>query len=324
MKAVVCTEFGPPEKLVIQDLPSPQPGAGEAVVSVRAAALNFFDTLIIEGKYQVRAEPPFSPVGELAGVVKSVGAGVSGVEPGDRVACAVGYGAAREEVVVRADRLVGVPDAVSDEIAASLFVTYGTSLHALKDRGRLQPGETLAVLGASGGVGISAIEIAKVMGARVIACASSADKLAFCRERGADETVDYAKEDLKERLKELTGGRGVDLVYDPVGGKFTEAALRATGWGGRYLVIGFAAGDIPRIPLNLILLKGSALVGVYWGSFCDHDPAAARANDEQILAWVAEGKLKPYVDKVYPLAETASAIRALADRAVMGKVVIKP
>lgn len=324
MKAVVCTQFGPPEQLVVQDLPSPEPGPGEAVVSVRAAALNFFDTLIIENRYQVRAEPPFSPAGEFAGVVKSIGAGVTGVKPGDRVACAIGYGAARGEVAVGAARLVHVPDGVPDEIAAGLFVTYGTSLHALKDRGALRPGETLAVLGASGGVGISAIEIGKVMGARVIACASSDDKLAFCRERGADETVNYATEDLKERLKELTGGKGVDLVYDPVGGAYTEAALRATGWGGRYLVIGFAAGDIPRIPLNLILLKGSSLVGVYWGSFCAHEPAAARANDEQILRWVAEGRLKPHIDAVYPLEETAKAIRAIADRAVMGKVVVKP
>lgn len=324
MKAVVCAAYGPPETLRLEELAPGVAGAGEVVVRVRAAALNFFDTLIIENKYQTKPALPFSPGAELAGIVTALGAGVTGFAPGDRVMAFTGYGAAREEVAVGAEQLIPVPDGIDDTIAAGLIVTYGTTIHALKDRADLKPGETLAVLGASGGVGIAAVEIGKAMGARVIACASSDEKLDFARAHGADDTVNYAREDLKERLKALTGGEGADVIYDPVGGAYAEAALRATAWGGRFLVIGFAAGDIPRIPLNLVLLKGCALIGVFWGAFVARDPARHRANTAQILAWVKEGRLAPHIDRTCRLDETADALRAIARREVKGKVVIVP
>ena len=324
MKAVLCTHPGGPDELEIRDLPDPVAGAGEAVVRVRAAALNFFDTLIIAGKYQTKPAFPFSPAAEFAGEVESVGAGVTAVTPGDRVAANIGYGAARQKVAVAADRLVKLPDDLDFERAAGLIVTYGTTLYALKDRAQLRTGETLAVLGAAGGVGLAAIELGKLMGARVIACASSADKLAFARQHGADATVNYADEDLKEALRRTTDGKGPDVIYDPVGGAYTEAALRAIAWGGRFLVVGFAAGAIPKLPLNLVLLKNCDMRGVHWGAWIERDRAGHRANLAEILQWCAQGKLSAHIHEVYPLDDVAQALRALADRKAMGKIVLKP
>ena len=256
MKAVLCKSFGPPDSLVVEDVPSPAPGAGEVVVSVRAASVNFPDVLIIENKYQLKPPLPFSPGSELAGVVKAVGDGVTAFKAGDRVMAITGYGAFAEEMKTDARRLFPIPGAMDFATAAAFGLTYGTSEHALVDRGALKPGETLLVLGAAGGVGLAAIEIGKILGARVIACASTDDKLAVCRQHGADDTINYATEDLRDRIKALTGGVGPDVVYDPVGGRYTEPALRSIAWRGRLLVVGFAAGDIPKIPLNLPLLKG--------------------------------------------------------------------
>jgi len=324
MKALLCTRYGGPDDLEIQNLPDPRPGPGEALVRVKAAALNFFDTLIIAGKYQYKPQMPFSPSAELAGVVEAVGDGVTGVRPGDRVAAYVGSGAARDMIAVDSGRLVKIPDGLDFDRAAGVCVTYGTTLHALKDRASIKPGEILAVLGASGGVGIAAVELGKIMGARVIACASSDDKLAFARKHGADETINYATDDLKEALRRVTGGKGADVIYDPVGGPYAEPALRSIAWKGRFLVVGFAAGEIPKIPLNLALLKGCDIVGVFWGSFIERDPAGHRANTEQLLEWCAQGKLSAHVHAVYPLAEAAAALKAIAARQVMGKVILHP
>lgn len=324
MKAVLCTRFGGPDDLALQDVPAPEPKAGEAIVRVKAAGLNFFDTLIIAGKYQQKPPFPFSPAAEFSGVVERVGAGVTRVAVGDRVAASLGHGAARELVVVNADKLVKVPDALDFDRAAALIITYGTTLHALQDRAELKAGETLVVLGAAGGVGIAAVELGKLMGARVIACASSDEKLAFTRKHGADETINYAKEDLREALKRVTGGKGPEVIYDPVGGPFTEAALRSIAWQGRFLVIGFAAGDIPKLPLNLVLLKGCDVRGVFWGAWTERDPAAHLAELAQLFRWAAEGKLSAHVHATYPLEQTAEALKVLADRKAMGKVIIKP
>lgn len=324
MKALLCTHYGTPDDLEIADIAEPKPGPGEAVVRVAAAALNFFDTLIIAGKYQFKPEMPFSPAAEFAGTVEKLGDGVTSVRVGDRVLGYMVAGAARERVAVAAERLVKIPDAVDDDHAVGICVTYGTTLHALKDRARLKSGETLAVLGASGGVGLAAVELGRLMGARVIACASSPEKVAFAREHGADDGIDYKAEDLKEALRRVTGGRGADVIYDPVGGAYSEAALRSIAWLGRFLVVGFAAGDIPKLPLNLVLLKGCDVQGVFWGSWIERDKAGHRANTEQLLAWVAEGKLKPHVHAVYPLSEAADALKAIAARKVMGKVILRP
>ena len=324
MKAVLAKAIGGPETLVVEDLPEPSPGPGEVLVAVRAAALNFFDTLIIRGRYQFKPPFPFSPGAECAGIVAQVGDGVSGWTAGDRVIAHLGWGACREQVVARAERLVRIPDGVGDEQAAGLTVTYGTSLHALKDRARLRPGESLAVLGAAGGAGLSAVELGRLMGAQVIACASSPDKLELARAHGADLILDYAAEDVKDGLKRLTGGRGVDVIYDPVGGDLAEPALRATAWEGRYLVIGFAGGGIPKIPLNLLLLKGCDVLGVFWGAFVERDPAAHAANMAELLAWVADGRLSAHVDAVYPLARTADALGVIARREARGKILVRP
>lgn len=323
MRALLCTHYGPPDDLEIVELPDPAAGPGEVLVKVAVAGLNFFDTLIIAGKYQFKPEFPFSPAAEFAGVVESVGAGVASPAVGDRVMAFIGWGAARERVVVRADKLVPIPPELDFERAAGLSCTYGTSYYALRERGGLKPGETLAVLGAAGGTGIAAVELGKVMGARVIACASSDDKLDFARQRGADRTVNYAREDLKDSLRRLTGGRGVDVIYDPVGGTYAETALRATAWQGRFLVVGFAAGEIPRIPLNLVLLKGCDIRGVFWGGWLDRNPAAHRADAAQIARWCVEGKLSGHVQAVYPLAEAARALKDIAARKVMGKLVLR-
>ena len=324
MKALLCTRYGTPDDLEFADIPDPEPGPGEAVVKVAAAALNFFDTLIIAGKYQYKPAMPFSPSAEFSGTVERVGTGVTGLKAGDRVLGYSGHGAARERIALSVERLVKLPDGVDFDRAAGLTVTYGTSLHALKDRARLQPDETLAVLGASGGAGLAAVELGKIMGARVIACASSAEKIAFAQKHGADTGIDYGKEDLKDALRRATEGRGADVIYDPVGGAYAEAALRSIAWYGRFLVVGFAAGEIPKLPLNLVLLKGCDVVGVFWGSWIERDKAGHRANTEQLLQWCAQGKLSSHVHAVYPLNEAAAALKAIAARQVMGKVILRP
>jgi NADPH2:quinone reductase len=284
--------------------------------------VNFPDVLIIENKYQFKPPLPFSPGNELAGVVKEVGPGVRNVRVGDRVMAFTAYGAFAEEVKLEARRVLPLPQEMDFQTAASLLVTYGTTDHALRDRGSLRAGETVLVLGAAGGIGIASIEIAKALGARVIACASADDKLAACRAHGADETVNYATEDLRERLKALTGGLGVDVIVDPVGGPYTEPALRSLAWRGRLLVVGFAAGEIPRIPLNLTLLKGCAIVGVFWGDFLRREPEAFAESVNQLLAWHREGKISPHVSATFPLSRAADAIRMMAARQAVGKIVV--
>jgi NADPH2:quinone reductase len=322
MRAVLCKSYGPPESLVVEDVPSPTPGPGEVVVSVKAAGVNFPDVLIIENKYQLKPPLPFSPGSELAGVVEQIGDGVTNVKRGDRVLAITGYGAFAEEAKVDAKRLIAVPDAMDFVAAASFGLAYATSDHALRDRGALKPGETLLVLGAAGGVGIAAIEIGKAIGARVIACASSDDKLAACRAHGADATINYATEDLRERIKVLTDGKGPDVVYDPVGGPYTEPALRSIAWRGRLLVIGFAAGEVPKIPLNLALLKGCAIVGVFWGDFAKREPARFAESIRQLWQWFADGRLKPHVSATFALDRAADALARMAGRKVIGKIVL--
>jgi NADPH2:quinone reductase len=322
MKAALCTTLDGPDAIRIMDIEEPVPGPGEVVVRVRAAGLNFFDTLISRGKYQYKPALPFSPAGEMAGEVAALGPGMTGLEVGDRVCGYLGWGCAREKVVAKAELLIRMPDAVTFEAAAGVNVTYGTAMHGLKDRGRLRPGETVAVLGASGGAGLAAVEVAKALGARVIAAASSADKLAICRRHGADDLVNYAEGDLKDALRGLTGGKGVDVVYDCVGGPYAEPALRATAWKGRFLVIGFAAGEIPKLPANLLLLRGCDAVGVFWGDAVTRDPAAHVAGMTEVLAWVAAGKLKPHVHATLPLERIGEAIGMLDKRTVTGKVIV--
>jgi NADPH:quinone reductase len=324
MKALLCTRYGTADDLELADIAEPKPGSGEVVVRIHAAALNFFDILIIAGKYQFKPAPPFSPAAEFAGTVESLGADVSGFKVGDRVLGYMTYGAAREKVAVGIDKLAKIPDALDFDRAAGVCITYGTTFHALKDRAALKPGESLAVLGAAGGVGLAAVELGKIMGARVIACASSDEKLEFARAHGADKGINYARSDIKEALRDATGGRGADVIYDPVGGPYTEPALRSIAWQGRFLVIGFAAGDIPKLPLNLVLLKGCDVLGVFWGSFIERDPKGHRANTQQLLDWCAQGKLSSHVHAVYPLAEAAAALKAIAARQVMGKILLKP
>ena len=323
MRALLSHQPGPPSTLVVEEIDKPVAKKGEVLVRVNVAALNFFDCLIIEDKYQFKPPRPFSIAAEMAGEVESVGEGVERFKVGDRVCGYVQGGTAREYVVAPEVVLSHIPDGVSDEHAACVMVTYGTSYHALKDRGELKEGETLAVLGASGGVGQAAVELGKIMGARVVACASSDDKLAFCRECGADETVNYATEDLKARLKQLGGSTGMDVIYDPVGGDFSEAAFRSIAWGGRFLVIGFAAGPIPKIPLNLALLKGADLRGVFWGAFTMREPKVNRQNIDDLLGWLADGTLKPHVDSIFPLEEAEAALNKIASRNVKGKVLLK-
>ena len=322
MKAVLCKQFGPPESLVIEELPSPKAAAGEVVLTVRAASVNFPDFLIIQNKYQFKPPLPFSPGSELAGVVKEIGAGVTNVRPGDRVIAFTTFGAFAEEVKTEAVRLLPLPEKMDFVTGAAFLLTYATSDHALRDRGTLQSGETLLVLGAAGGVGLAAIEIGRALGARVIACASSEEKLAVCREHGADAAINYAKEDLRERIKALTEGRGVDVVYDAVGGPYTEPAFRSLAWRGRLLVVGFAAGEIPKLPLNLALLKGASVVGVFWGDFARREPRAFAESAQQLARWYAEGKLRPHVSQTMPLERAAEAIKLLASRQAKGKVVL--
>jgi NADPH2:quinone reductase len=307
---------------VIEDVPSLTPGARQVVLAVKAASLNFPDVLIIQNKYQVKPPLPFSPGSEAAGIVKAVGDGVTHVRAGDRVMAFTTYGAFAEEAIADAGRVFAIPDSMDFATASAFGLAYGTSDHALADRGALQAGETLLVLGAAGGVGIAAIEIGKALGARVVACASSDGKLAVCREHGADATIDYATEDLRERIKQLTNGRGIDVVYDPVGGPYTELALRSLAWRGRLLVVGFAAGDIPKIPLNLTLLKGCSIVGVFWGEFTRREPALFAGRVRQLGRWFEEGKLRPHISATLPLDRAADALKMMAERKVIGKLVL--
>lgn len=322
MKAVLCKAFGPPESLVVQHVPPLKAKPGQVVISVKACGVNFPDTLIIHGKYQFKPEMPFSPGGEVAGIVKAVGEGVTTAKVGDSVIAFTGWGGFAEEVCTDAARLIPMPPGASFELAASFVMTYGTSYHALKDRANIQPGETLVVLGAAGGVGLAAVELGKVLGARVIACASSDEKLAVCGKHGADETINYSREYLKDRLKELTGGKGVDVAYDPVGGDYAEPVIRSMAWKGRYLVVGFAAGEIPKIPLNLTLLKGSSLVGVFWGSFAAQEPKKNQQNLMELVGMLMQGKLKPLISARYPLERAADALNDIIQRKVTGKVVL--
>jgi NADPH:quinone reductase len=321
MRAVLARRYGPPETLSVEDLPSLSAAPGEVVVAVHAAAVNFPDTLIIEDKYQIKPPLPFSPGGEVAGVVKALGEGVKGLRVGDPVIAACRWGGFAEEVLVAPDRLVPVPRGVSMEAAASLMMTYGTTQYALQDCAHLAPGETLLVLGAAGGTGLSAIELGKLMGARVIAAASSPEKLALCSERGADETILYTPQNLKDEIRRLTGGEGVDVVYDPVGGDYAEPALRGMAWGGRYLVIGFTAG-IPKLPLNLPLLKGCSIVGVFYGAFARKFPQRYAQLRSELVGWLAEGRIRPAITARYPLEQAAEALRVVAAREAIGKIVL--
>jgi len=292
------------------------------VVTVKAASVNFPDVLIIQNKYQFKPPLPFSPGSELAGVVKEVGSGVSAWKPGERVIAFTTYGAFAEEVKTEAARLLPLPAGMDFVSGAAFLLTYGTSDHALRDRGALKAGESLLVLGAAGGVGLAAIEIGSALGARVIAAASSEAKLAVCREHGADATINYATEDLRKRVQALTEGRGVDVVYDPVGGAYSEAAFRSLAWRGRLLVVGFAAGEIPKLPLNLPLLKGAAAVGVFWGDFARREPQIFAESVSQLTRWYAEGRLRPHVSQTLPLAKAAEALKLLASREAKGKIVL--
>jgi NADPH2:quinone reductase len=324
MRALLCKIHGQPETLVVEDVPSPEPAAGQIVVAVKAAGVNFPDALIIQNLYQFKPPLPFSPGGEIAGVIKAVGEGVKHWKPGDTVAALTGWGGFAEEVAVDAKLAIPLPPGVDFRLAATFVMAYGTTHHALKDRAALKAGETLLVLGAAGGVGLAAVEIGKVLGARVIAAASSAEKLEICRRHGADETINYATETLQERVKALTDGKGCDVIYDPVGGDFSEPAFRSVAWRGRHLVVGFAGGAIPKLPLNLALLKGASIVGVFWGDFAKREPQANMAGIQELLGWLAAGKLKPLISGSFSLETAPKALRALMDRKATGKLVVVP
>jgi len=321
VKILQCKAYGPPESLVLEEVAPAPVGRGEVRVRLHAAGVNFPDVLIIQGKYQFKPEMPFAPGGEAAGEITEVGDRVTGYKVGDKVIVMTGWGAFAEEIVVGADRLAPLPPGMSYEEGAAFLMTYATSHHALKQRARLQPGETLLVLGAAGGVGLAAVELGKAMGARVIAAASTPEKLALAKEHGADEGINYAAESLRDRLRELAPN-GVDVVYDPVGGELSEQALRSIAWKGRFLVVGFAAGPIPSIPLNLALLKGCEIVGVFWGAFTVREPDLHRENVAELIELFQAGKIRPLVSKTYPLAEGGRAIRDMMERRVTGKVVV--
>ena len=324
MQAIVCTQWGPPDSLVLQQLPDLTAAAGQVVIEVQAAGVNFPDVLIIQNKYQFKPELPFTPGSELAGIVRAVGEGVTHYQAGDKVIAFVALGAFSQQVAVPVQAVMPMPPGMDFDTAAAITLTYGTSHHAVVDRAQLKAGETMLVLGAAGGVGLAAIEIGKALGARVIAAASSDDKLAVCREHGADATINYSTEDLRAAIKAATGGKGPDVIYDPVGGIYTEPAFRSIGWRGRYLVVGFANGDIPALPLNLTLLKGASLMGVFWGEFAKREPKANLAAMRELMGWLAAGKIRPHISARYALADTASALNAMAARKVTGKVVIQP
>ena len=322
MRAVLCKELGMPDSLVLEEVPSLTPGAGQVLISVQACGVNFPDTLIIQGKYQYKPDLPFSPGGEISGVVKQLGSDVDSLQIGDRVIAFSTWGGFAEELVVDQNRTVIISDKMDYERASAFVLTYGTSYHALKDRAHLREGETLLVLGASGGVGLSAIQLGKAMGAKVIAAASNAEKLSVCQENGADHLINYAQDDLRQSVKEITEGRGVDVIYDPVGGSFSEKALRDMRWGGRFLVVGFAAGEIPKVPLNIPLLKGCSVLGVFWGEFTKREPEANKQNNKELMNLFDQGKISPHLHRVYPLEKAGEALNELLQKRVIGKVVL--
>lgn len=322
MKAILCRSFAPIDALTLETVEPPVPGPGEVVIDVAAAGINFLDGLMVQGKYQTKPPFPFSPGSEVSGRIRAVGEGVTGFAPGDRVASFCRVGGYAEAVSAPANQTYPLPDAVDFVPAAGFLITYGTSYHALKDRAQIRPGETLLVLGAAGGVGLTAVELGKVMGAHVIAAASSAEKLALAKDYGADELIDYSQGGLRDQVKALTGGRGVDVIYDPVGGALAEEAIRCLAWEGRYLVIGFAAGEIPKFPANLLLLKSSSILGVYWGDSLKADPERHARNIAELFALQGEGKLRPHISETYPLERAVEALRQVMDRKVKGKVVL--
>lgn len=324
MKAVLCKTWGLPDTLVVEDLPDVVPGPGQVAIDVHAAGVNFPDVLIIQNKYQFRPELPFTPGSELAGVIRAVGDGVTNFKPGDKVLAFVSQGAFAQQIAVPATMAMPMPPGLDFDTAAAVTLTYGTSHHAVVDRAQLKAGETMLVLGAAGGVGLAAIEIGKALGARVIAAASSDEKLEVCKAHGADATINYSTQDLREAIKTTTDGKGPDVIYDPVGGGYTEPAFRSIAWRGRYLVIGFANGEIPKLPFNLPLLKGASIVGVFWGEFAKREPKANLAAMQELMKWMAEGKVRPHISGRYALAETAQALNDMAARKVTGKIVIQP
>ncbi|WP_334187684.1 NADPH:quinone oxidoreductase family protein [Noviherbaspirillum sp.] len=324
MKAILCKSWGLPDTLVVEDLPEVTPGAGQIAIDVQAAGVNFPDVLIIQNKYQFKPELPFTPGSELAGVVRAVGEGVTQHKVGDKVLAFVSQGAFAQQIAVPAQAAMPMPPGLDFDTAAAVTLTYGTSHHAVVDRAQLKAGETMLVLGAAGGVGLAAIEIGKALGARVIAAASTDEKLAVCKEHGADDVINYTTQDLREAIKAATGGKGPDVIYDPVGGIYAEPAFRSIGWRGRYLVIGFANGEIPKLPLNLTLLKGASIVGVFWGEYARREPKANAAAMRELMGWMAEGKIKPHISGRYALADTPQALNDMAARKVTGKVVIQP
>ncbi len=324
MKAVVCKAWGLPETLVVEDLPERIAAPGEVMIDVMAAGVNFPDVLVIQNKYQFKPALPFTPGNELAGVVRAVGEGVDHLKAGDRVFAYVAHGAFAQQASVPANTVLKMSDDIDFDTAAALTLTYGTSHHAVVDRAQLKAGETMLVLGAAGGVGLAAIEIGKAIGAKVIAAASTDEKLAICRQHGADECINYSTEDLREGIKRVTGGKGPDVIYDPVGGGYTEPAFRSIAWRGRYLVIGFANGEIPKLPLNLPLLKGASVVGVFWGDFARREPAHHVAAMDELMQWHREGRIRPHISATYALAETPQALNDMASRKVTGKIVIRP
>jgi NADPH2:quinone reductase len=324
MRVAQFSEFGGPQALRLEEVTAPSPGPDEVLIKVSAVGLNFFDTLLLRNKYQVSPPLPFSPGAEIAGTVERLGVNVTDLKLGQRVAAYVGGNGCREQVVTKAKNAVPIPANVSDEVAAGIIITYGTALHGLQDRAALQPGETVAVLGAAGGAGLAAVELAKLMGARVIAVASSGDKLALARENGADEGINYEEEDLKARLKQLAAPKGIDVLYDAVGGAHAEPSVRAMAWEGRYLVVGFASGTIPRIPLNLVMLKGCAVIGVFWTAFVERYPEKHRANMIKLLDWCAKGLISPHIHASFGLIETAKALSLIEGRQVTGKVIVNP
>lgn len=322
MKAVMCTEYGPPERLQLQEIPSEDMKPGHVRVDVRAAGVNFQDTLIIEGTYQFKPDLPFSPGGEVAGVVSEVAGDVDGIAVGDHVLALIGHGGFREEVLAAKDKILKYPPQMDFAEAAAFLTNFGTSYHALADRAHLQAGETLLVLGASGGVGLAAVQIGKALGARVIAAAGSAQKLTLCKENGADELINYDEGPYKDKVKALTGGKGADVIYDAVGGDYFDQALRCINWNGRILVVGFAAGRIPSAPANLMLLKGASLVGVFYGRFKTEEPEASERNIETLVDMYKKGKLRPHISRRVPLEQAVDALNLFVNRQAEGKIIL--
>jgi NADPH:quinone reductase len=322
LKALLCRELGTAEGLGIETIEEPSPQADEAIIEVKAAGLNFFDMLIVAGKYQYKPDLPFSPGAEIAGRVVAAGAAAAHFARGDEVMAFIGWGGLRERVAVQAQSIIALPKGVSCEAAAGLQVTYGTAYHALHDRGKLKEGEWLVVLGAAGGTGQAAVELGKVLGAKVIAAASSNEKVEFCRAIGADEVINSGSEDVKERIRALTQGRGADVIFDPVGGTLSESVFRAIAWGGRHLVVGFAAGEIPRLPLNLPLLKSASLVGIFWGEHVRRDPKRHRRDMDYLLGLLQARRINPHIDRAYPLEQAKQALADIAGRRIKGKAIV--